>query len=51
MNVQELIGTAKALVAGDKGLLRWTRVIQPATTDLPDWGFPRPRRPGAPIGN
>ena len=29
---------------------RWMKAIRPATNDLPGWGFPRPRRPGAPTG-
>jgi fructose-bisphosphate aldolase, class I len=26
---------------------RWMKAIQPATNDLPNWEFPRPRKPGA----
>ena len=36
MNIQELINTAMALVACDKGLLRWMKAIQLATNDLPN---------------
>jgi len=32
------------------GCWRWMKAIQPATSGLPKWGFPTPRRPAAPIG-
>jgi len=34
MSLQELIATARALVANEKACLRWMKVIQPATNDL-----------------
>jgi len=36
MNAQKLLDTARALVAGDKGLLAMDEVIQPATNGLAD---------------
>ena len=51
MNPHELIDTAKALVADDKGLLAMDESNPTCNNDLPGWGFPRPRRSGAPIGS
>jgi fructose-bisphosphate aldolase class 1 len=52
MNTQELTDTAQALVADDKGLL----AMDESNSDLQqkilqNWGFPRPRKPGAPGGS
>ena len=51
MNAQELIDTAKTLVAGDKGLLAMDESNPTCNKRFAKWGFPRPRRPGAPIGS
>ena len=40
MNTQKLMNTARKMIADDKGCWRWMKVIQPATNDLPGWGFP-----------
>ncbi len=50
MNAQELIDTAKALVAG-KGLLAMDESNPTCNKRLPNWGFPRPGKHGAPIAS
>ena len=47
MNTQQLIDTAKALVAGSKGLLAMDEGVQCATNDLPKLAFQRELGPKA----
>ncbi len=51
MNAQELIDTAKALVAAGKGRLAMDESNPTCNKRLPNWGFPRPRKHGAPIAS
>jgi len=50
MNAQKLIDTAKALIAGDKGLLAMDESNPTCNKRFARLGFRRPGRPGAPIG-
>jgi hypothetical protein len=49
MSAPERIETARALVAGDKGLLAMDESNFSATSDLPSWESRKQRRRGAPI--
>jgi fructose-bisphosphate aldolase class I len=51
MTAQVLIDTARALVADDKGLLAMDESNPTCNRRFAMVGIPRPRRPGAPIGN
>jgi fructose-bisphosphate aldolase class I len=51
MNAQGLVETARTLVAGDKGLLAMDESNPTCNKRFAKLGFPRPRRPGAPIGS
>jgi fructose-bisphosphate aldolase class I len=51
MNTQELINTARALVANDKGLLAMDESNPTCNKRFARLGFLRPRRPAAPIGS
>ena len=51
MNTDELSDTARLLVADDKGLLAMDESNPTCNDRFASWGFPRPRRPGAPIGS
>jgi fructose-bisphosphate aldolase class 1 len=51
MNAQELIDTARTLVAGDKGLLAMDESNPTCNKRFARLGIPRPRRPDASIGS
>ena len=51
VTAQQLMDTARSLVGGGKGLLAMDESNPPATSDLLRPESPRPRKPGAPIGN
>jgi len=51
MNMRELIETARALVANDKGLLAMDESNPTCNKRFAKLGFPRTWRPGAPIGS
>ena len=51
VKTQAILETAQALVAGDKGLLAMDESTPTCNSGLPLWGFPRRRRPGAPIAS
>jgi fructose-bisphosphate aldolase class I len=51
MKAQDLIDTARVLVAGDKGLLAMDESNPTCNKRFAGWGCPRPRKPGAPIGS
>jgi len=51
MNMRELIATARALVACDKGLLAMDESNPTCNKRFAKLGIPRPWSPGAPIGS
>jgi hypothetical protein len=50
MGAQELVATAKAMVAEGKGLLAMDKVPPPVTSVLKKWGFLKPRKRAALTG-
>jgi len=51
MNGQELIATAKTMVAEGKGLLAMDESTPPVTSGLKKWGFLKLKKPAVPTGN
>ena len=51
MSAQELIATAKTMVAEGKGLLAMDEISPPVTSVLKNWGFLKRKKPAVPTGN